>query len=639
MRIPTSNLSHNSLRSVLALGALTVAAAIAPASASAVAEVRVSTASNGTKTLRFSASDNERNAISVKFSSNEFEIREFGKGPQVNAGAGCTQVNTRTVRCARSGNFNIRLSLGRGNDIARLAVAGEDGSQNGHVPSLVFGGPGSDTLVGGAGDDTLEGGDVEDGSLDGGDSLNGRGGSDTLYGGPSGDSLVGGQGSDSVGYEATSSRNVVTIDGMRNDGADLNNDGFGEELDQVDTTVEQVRGGSGPDTMTAAATGSTLFGGPGNDVLIGRQDNDVLDGGRGRDDLRGGGEQDRLTNEGRTERLLLSNDDVANDGADANGDGTSEELDNVRADVENMTGGDGNDVLVGNGVRNFLNGFAGNDTIDGGGGEDVLDGERGSDRLLAGPGADTYNGDFPEGAVPTPDSDPPAPGIDTVDYGARTAPVRVMIGRPSGTTHDPDGQDANGDGVAEENDNVKRTIEVVIGGSANDILRAGEAGFGPPGGVVVGEPGNEGIPGAKLIGGPGTGSDTLIGDARADTLVGGLGPDDLRGGGSFDTASYKENTLPVLVSLDNVRNDGTDADGNGVAEEDDSVGLGGDVESIEGGSGNDLLVGNASRNILTGGLGADRLRGSPGPTSYVRTTVSRIPRSPAATATTQRRST
>ena len=72
------------------------------------------------------------------------------------------------------------------------------------------------------------------------------------------------------------------------------------------------------------------------------------------------------------------------------------------------------------------------------------------------------------------------------------------------------------------------------------------------------------------------------------------------------------NNQPVVVTLDNGGNDGTDANNDGFGEEQDSVGFDGDVEGIEGGSGDDTLTGNGSRNTLTGGLGRDRLRGLAG---------------------------
>jgi len=50
--------------------------------------------------------------------------------------------------------------------------------------------------------------------------------------------------------------------------------------------------------------------------------------------------------------------------------------------IENAIGGDGNDVLIGNAVANWLQGGSGRDIISGQGGNDVVDGGAGSDWLL-----------------------------------------------------------------------------------------------------------------------------------------------------------------------------------------------------------------------------------------------------------------
>jgi Ca2+-binding RTX toxin-like protein len=74
-------------------------------------------------------------------------------------------------------------------------------------------------------------------------------------------------------------------------------------------------------------------------------------------------------------------EDSYTEGEDANGDGTSEEGDTVRADIENaksgsardfLTGGDANNKLWGNGGDDVLTGLLGADTLSGGAGGDFL---------------------------------------------------------------------------------------------------------------------------------------------------------------------------------------------------------------------------------------------------------------------------
>ena len=64
-------------------------------------------------------------------------------------------------------------------------------------------------------------------------------------------------------------------------------------------------------------------------------------------------------------------------------DGAAGELDNVRADVEDVSAGAGDDEVIGNGADNALDGGAGNDRLDGGGGVDSFVGGAGADALFA----------------------------------------------------------------------------------------------------------------------------------------------------------------------------------------------------------------------------------------------------------------
>lgn len=60
--------------------------------------------------------------------------------------------------------------------------------------------------------------------------------------------------------------------------------------------------------------------------------------------------------------------------------------------IENATGGNGNDVLLGNSASNTLTGNNGNDSLVGREGSDVLLGGNGKDVLNGGAGNDTLNG-------------------------------------------------------------------------------------------------------------------------------------------------------------------------------------------------------------------------------------------------------
>ena len=137
-----------------------------------------------------------------------------------------------------------------------------------------------------------------------------------------------------------------------------------------------VDGGSYNDIITIESgmpIRTTLKGGSGNDTLTGWNEPDVLDGGAGADTLNGGGGIDTASyaNRQATQPVSLSLDGVANDGGTADVSGAAK--DDIKADVENLTGGAGADTLTGNTAANVLNG---------GKGADTLRGLEGSDRLL-----------------------------------------------------------------------------------------------------------------------------------------------------------------------------------------------------------------------------------------------------------------
>ena len=89
-----------------------------------------------------------------------------------------------------------------------------------------------------------------------------------------------------------------------------------------------------------------------------------------------------------------------NDGADVDQNNVAEEGDDVRADIEIISTGSGNDVInaefpAANAVAadNTFNGGSNNDTIRGGVGEDRLNGQAGNDILYGGQGSDQMYGE------------------------------------------------------------------------------------------------------------------------------------------------------------------------------------------------------------------------------------------------------
>jgi hypothetical protein len=124
----------------------------------------------------------------------------------------------------------------------------------------------------------------------------------------------------------------------------------------------------------------TLNGGDGDDELLAGGGNDYLTGALGADMLSGGDGVDAVSY-GGNEPLRLSIGDGANDGAAGEGD-------DIRGDVEGLTGGFGSDVLIGNDESNRLIAYGGQDVLRGAGGRDLLIGWGDGDELDPGAGAD-----------------------------------------------------------------------------------------------------------------------------------------------------------------------------------------------------------------------------------------------------------
>ena len=212
------------------------------------------------------------------------------------------------------------------------AGGGSDTACSGNGNDQVRGGPGNDLLNGGAGDDTLDGG---------------AGATDFLGGGV-------GQGTDTATYRGSSPAVVVDFAaGADNRGGQL-------------TDMEIVVGTESDDQVIGSAANEGFEGRGGNDSFLGRAGADFFRGGGG-----GGGDvmlyTDRLAAEPVT--VTARGGGGANDGGDL--DGLPGARDDIE-DVENITGGAGNDTLTGNGDANTLIGGLGADSLFGLRGVDLL---------------------------------------------------------------------------------------------------------------------------------------------------------------------------------------------------------------------------------------------------------------------------
>jgi hypothetical protein len=180
------------------------------------------------------------------------------------------------------------------------------------------------------------------------------------------------------------------------------------DLDAISTLPFFADGGAGNDDVRGTVFGGELRGGPGDDRLTsvaGFARSTVLDGGGGRDELRGGigtelltdgdressGEivdprPDLLDGGGGVDELSYASriEPVSVDLERGTGGGASEQ--DVIRNVEDLTGGAGDDRLSGDRTANTIDGGPGHNILSGADGDDEF--FRGRGRTSCGPGKD-----------------------------------------------------------------------------------------------------------------------------------------------------------------------------------------------------------------------------------------------------------
>ncbi|MBD3316155.1 MAG: hypothetical protein GF344_10230, partial [Chitinivibrionales bacterium] len=272
--------------------------------------------------------------------------------------------------------------------------------------------------------------------------------------------------------------------------------------------------------------------------------------------------------------------------------------------IEDVVGGDFDDIIFGNNRENVIHGDAlghsdgGNDIIDAAGGDDTVFGAKGDDIIIGGSGRDSLSGNE---------------GNDTI-IGGRDNPTNPY------------------DYDSEEGD------DTIHGNEGNDTLwgSQGDDGlYGDEGDdILYGEGGDD-----LLVGG--VGNDKLDGDGGDDLLAGGAGYDTIDGGSGVDLLYFPGATFGVSVVLSH-GGKGTATDGFVDASIEPAVAFideldriegavgtdfadsmlgddkcnefhgGGGDDTIDGGGGGDLLYGDAGDDLLTGERGNDTIHGGTG---------------------------
>lgn len=275
------------------------------------------------------------------------------------------------------------LILGAGDDDVSVYASrlGSEGA------SLIDGGAGNDYLETYRDDDTLSGGEGDDRLYsygDGTDVLQGGAGADTLYAfGDGDDILYGGAGDDRL--HAFGGSTGVTMDG-----------GEGDDYVRVQTTDNvSLVGGEGIDTLDLSGIYSSGSDFSDFEVIIAGSGNDTFDSSEysGRSLINGGDGDDYFvyTDEGMPAIDGDSGLDILDFSAISTGLDFSVDSDDDIANIEKFIGGSGDDTLTSSST--YLIGGDGADTIVGGNLDQfILGGQDGSDLLVGGAGDDTIDG-------------------------------------------------------------------------------------------------------------------------------------------------------------------------------------------------------------------------------------------------------
>jgi Ca2+-binding RTX toxin-like protein len=515
----------------------------------------------------------------------------------ISGGNGDDEINGGSVKDTLFGGADNDKLRGNNGDDELYGDAGIDYLYGGDGNDSLTGGTGSDYLFGQDGIDTALyissnagvtvdlasglgfGGDAEGDELQeveniigsqysdllAGDSnnnlLDGRGGDDLLIGGLGADTLIGGADIDTAFY--LNSLEGVTVN--LSTGRGFGGEAEGDILEQI----ENVVGSEFADTLIGDTSNNALSGLGGNDQLSGGSGNDFLDGDNDIDtvsyDNSPGGvvvnidETKAYYNSGSSSRATIvtttlvptapeSGFSIAA-GTALDGFGTTDTLKNL----ENIVGSQQNDVLIGNGLDNQIEGLGGNDLLIGNAGNDSLDG---------GAGIDGVSYQFDPGSVIV------NLAFETATDGFRNTDKLISIENVVGSNFN---DTITGSGVA----------NIIFAGAGNDVV-AGLSGDD----ILFGE----------------AGRDTLQGGIDDDFLVGGADADILDGDYGIDTASYFNSSARVAVSLK------TGAGRFGDAEGDRLEG----IENLEGSEFEDLLTGDQGNNITSGLGGNDLIYGEAG---------------------------
>jgi len=491
----------------------------------------------GNDTYRFDA-DAQLGRVTVDDSSGRDSL-DFSLTTSANVGVNLSLASVQTV------NQNLRLTLKTSTSIENVTGGARNDTLIGNaLANVIIGGGGSDNLRGNAGNDTYIFGTASKAEID------------TIVETSAG-------GFDSLNFGSITTN--VTVDLSLSTSQTVH---FNRSLIlQAGANIETVTGGSGNDRLTGNARANVLRGGAGNDTLIGGAGSDRLIGGLGNDAyvFRNAVSAETDTVEesanGGTDTLFFGsvtkNVHVYLGTTDTQAVYTNMQLKlSSLLDVENVTGGSGNDTITGNAAANVLIGGAG------------------SDSLLGRTGNDTYV--FRTAASAELDSitELAGAGTDTLDFSAITTALTLNLGSATTQTIHTNRQLKL---------NLGTSLENVIGGSASDNI-TGNAALN----VLVGNAGN----------------DRLSGLAGRDILIGGLGLDQLLGGDGDDILIAGRSAVDLLATrLVSLQTGWNSAVSYNDRADNLRTGVGSPTVSLRAKV--NVLNDSAQKDTLTGGAGTD----------------------------------
>lgn len=478
------------------------------------------------------------------------------------------------------------------------------------------------SIDGGLGNDTIYGTEFNDvivGNI-GSDLLYGQGGNDSFpltpgdtgfdryIGGDGVDTIIGTGGDDEIRLSVYSGVNVVeTIDG----GAGLNRivtTSSHNTLDFTNTTllnINSIDGGAGNDTINGSAESDVIIGNVGSDLLYGNDGDDTFPltfgdtgfdryiGGDGLDTVVGGDEDDVI----RLSVFSGANTvEVIDGGTGTNTILTTSSHNTLDFSATNLIniagidGGLGNDTIYGSDATDTIIGNVGSDLLYGNAGDDTFvltTGDTGFDRYIGGEGVDTILGSGDDNEIRLSVFS----GVNTVeviDGGAGTN--TILAGSSHSTLDFTSTQLIN--------------ITSIDGGAGNDTLRGSEANDTIIGNIgsdlLYGNGGDDIFP---LTSGD-TGFDRYIGGDGIDQIVGTDGDDEIRLSvfSGANTVEVIDGGLGVNTIVTGSSHSTLDFSGTTLTN----------IESIDGGAGNDTITGSSAADTIIGNVGSDLLYGGEG---------------------------